>query len=61
MQKHFLCIKEAAEQLGLSEYHLRSGIRNGTIPFIKCGKKQLINIPLLIEQLDNESRQGVKA
>jgi excisionase family DNA binding protein len=61
MQKHFLSIKETVEQLGLSEYYLRNGIRNGTIPFIKCGKKQLINIPLLIEQLDKESRQEVNA
>ena len=53
--KPFQPVGETSEMLGLSIYFLRQGIKNGTIPFIRCGNKALINVPKLIEQLDAES------
>lgn len=55
--KYFLTITETAEQTGLSTYYLRQGIREGWIPFIRCGAKAMINFPKLIAILDEESEQ----
>ena len=56
--KRFLTIEETAELTGLSVYYLRQGIRTGKIPHIKCGCKNMINLPKLIELLDAESVNG---
>lgn len=56
--KRFQTIEEVAEVTGLSVYYLRQGIRTGRIPHIKCGCKNMINLPKLIELLDAESVNG---
>ena len=47
----FQSIEQAAETTGLSVYFLRQGCKANEIPFIKSGKKYLINVPALLRQL----------
>ncbi len=54
----FMTIREACDFTGLSQFYLRTGAKNGTIPHIRCGQKILINVPLLLEQLNAQSVQG---
>lgn len=50
--KAFMTINEAARVTGLSQYYLRRGVRDGTVPYIRSGTKYLINLPRLLEQID---------
>ena len=54
----FMGIKEACDFTGLSQFYLRQGCKAGTIPHIRCGQKILVNIPLLIQQLNEQSMPG---
>lgn len=47
----FVGIKEAVRITGLSEFYFRQGLKAGTIPHIRSGKKILINMPRLEAQL----------
>ncbi|MCD7838773.1 MAG: helix-turn-helix domain-containing protein [Clostridiales bacterium] len=51
----FLRIQDAATVTGLSQYYLRRGAQNGTIPHIRSGRTIFINVPALLEQLDEQS------
>lgn len=44
-------IAAASRITGLSQYYLRSGCRDGSIPCAKSGKTYYINVPALLEQL----------
>lgn len=57
--KMFSDISEASELFGLSQHFLRNGIKAGTIPHIKSGCKYYINVPLFIEQLNQQSMKEV--
>ena len=59
--KPFLGIIETAKTTGLSTYFIRQGIREGWIPFIRCGNKAMINMKLFLPMLDDLSREEVKA
>lgn len=48
----FLRIKAAARYTGLSEYFLRAGCRNGSVPCIRSGQTFFVNIPALLRKLD---------
>lgn len=61
MEKIFLTIKETAKTGILSEYALRIMRKQGKIPCIMCGNKCMINYPLLLEQLNNDSKREVIA
>ncbi|MCD7770408.1 MAG: excisionase family DNA-binding protein [Oscillospiraceae bacterium] len=50
--KAFLSIQETARITGLSQYYLRQGVRNGTVPHIRSGTKYLINLRRLLKTLD---------
>lgn len=50
----FMKIGAASMATGLSQYFLRQGCKNGTVPHIKSGSTYLINIPKLLRQLDAE-------
>ena len=50
----FQKIPEACKTTGLSQYFLRQGCKDGTIPHIKSGATYMINIPALLRQLDAE-------
>ena len=49
-----MSIKNAAAYLGVSEYFLRCGVKNNTIPFIRSGCKYYIAVDLLMENLRNK-------
>ena len=57
-QTPFQTIRDACATTGLSMYYLRQGVKAGTIPHLRSGEKYLINVPLLMEKLDAESRRG---
>ena len=59
MDKTFLTIRETAATGILSEHSLRIMQKQGKIPYIMCGKKCLINYPLLVERLNVESKNTV--
>lgn len=50
----FMKIGAASRATGLSQYYLRRGCVDGTIPHIKSGTVYLINIPKLLKMLDAE-------
>lgn len=53
----FLTIRDASTVTGLSQHSLRQGVRSGRYPHIRAGEKYLLNMPLLRELLDEESRK----
>ena len=57
-EKIYYSISEAATITGLSQKYIRSGLKDGTIPHIKSGNKNLINVPLWLKQLDCECGGG---
>ena len=48
----FMRIPAASKATGLSQFYLRSGCRDGTIPHIKSGTVYLVNVAKLLRQLD---------
>ena len=53
--QRFQTFADASRTTGLSQYFLRRGCKAGTIPHIKSGSKYLVNIPLLVQQLNEQS------
>ena len=47
----FQKIQQASETTGLSQYYLRRGCKDGSIPHIRSGNVYLINIPALMKKL----------
>ena len=47
----FMKIKDACAATGLSQYFLRQGCRDGSIPHVKSGPTYYVNVPALLEQL----------
>ena len=50
----FQKISEACKTTGLSQYFLRKGCKDGTVPHIRSGNVYMVNIPALLRQLDAE-------
>lgn len=50
----FMKIGAASMATGLSQYFLRQGCKNGTVPHIKSGTVYLVNVAKLLRQLDVE-------
>jgi len=47
----FLKIVKASQVTGLSQYYLRQGCKDGSIPHIKSGQTFYVNVPALLRQL----------
>lgn len=47
----FQKIADACKTTGLSQYYLRQGCRDGTIPHIRSGTTYFVNIPALLRKL----------
>lgn len=47
----FMKIKDACKVTGLSQFYLRRGVRDGSIPHIKSGTTYMVNVPALLKQL----------
>ena len=48
-------IPEACRNTGLSQYYLRRGCKDGTVPHIKSGTVYLVDVPALLEKLRREA------
>lgn len=48
-------IPEACKSTGLSQYFLRNGCKNGTIPHVKSGPTYYIDVQALLERLRGET------
>ena len=53
-------IAQASFVSGMSQYYIRQGILNGTIPHIRSGNKYLVNVPAFIEQLNQQSQNATR-
>ena len=51
-------IKAAAEYLGVTNYFLRIGIKNGTVPFIRSGCKYYIAVDVLMDSLKQRNNNA---
>ena len=47
----FMKIGAASKATGLSQYYLRNGCKDGTVPHIKSGTTYFINVPALLKKL----------
>ena len=51
-------IADAATITGLSQYYLRQGCRNGSVPHVKSGSVYFVNIPALLRKLGADSNEA---
>lgn len=58
MERKFQTIRETAKLGILSEYNLRLRLAQGKLPGVYSGNRFLVNIPMLIEKLNDESERG---
>ena len=57
-----MSIRQAAQVTGLGESYLRKGVKNRTVPGFYVageGSKFMVNVPLLLKQLDMQSKSNV--
>lgn len=54
----FQTIKQTVKTVGCSEHFLRDGVKAGRIPHIRNGAKYLLNVPALLNQLNEMSKVG---
>lgn len=47
----FLKIGAASKVTGLSQYYLRRGCRDGSVPHVMSGTVYLVNVPALLRKL----------
>ena len=59
--KPFQSIADASRTTGLSQFALRQGCKNNTLPHIRSGKSYLLNMRLLQQYLDEQSVAAIKA
>lgn len=52
----YLKIKDACQVTGLSQFFLRSGCKDGSIPCIRSGNTFYVNVPALLQKLEKESK-----
>lgn len=57
--KRFLSIRDAATVTGLSQYFLRAGCRDGSLPCVRSGRKYLVDIQALNALYDEKA--GVRS
>ena len=58
MEQKFQTIRQTAKLGILSEYNLRLRLAQGKLPGVYSGNRFLVNIPMLIEKLNDESERG---
>ena len=54
----FQKIADAATTTGLSQFYLRRGCRDGSIPHIRSGTTYFVNIPALLQKLGADSSEA---
>lgn len=55
----FQKIADASKTTGLSQYYLRRGCRDGSVPHTKSGQTFFVNIPALLRQLGADGGEAV--
>ena len=53
----YMKIRDACTATGLSQYFLRRGCRDGSIPCVKSGTTFYVNVPALLDKLANQQGQ----
>lgn len=48
----FLKIAEASKVTGLSQFYLRRGCRDGSVPHVMSGAVYMVNLPALLRKLN---------
>lgn len=51
----YMSIPETAKYTGLAACFIRKGVKAGDIPAINAGKKYLVNVPLMLQKLNDQS------
>ena len=51
----FMKIRDACRVTGISQYALRNGCKDGSVPCIRSGSVYLVNVPALLRKLNAES------
>lgn len=59
-QQPYQKIPEACRTTGLSQYYLRKGCRDGTVPHICSGKTYYINVSALLDKLAMQQGESSK-
>lgn len=59
-EKMFMTIRQVAMTGVLSECHLRVMQKQGRLPGVRRGNRFLVNYPMLVEMLNEESKKNVK-
>ncbi len=54
----FQKIPDACRTTGLSQYYLRNGCKDGTVPHVKSGQTYYINVPELLRKLGVEEGES---
>lgn len=54
----FAKLKDACTVTGLSMFFLRQGCKDGSVPHIRSGSTYYVNLPALLEMLDEQSREA---
>ena len=57
----FQTIRQTARGTGLPEFMLRTRLKQNRLPGFYAESRYYINVPLLLEMLDSESRASVAA
>ena len=52
----YMKLADACEATGLSQWFLRRGCKDGSIPCTKSGRTYYVNVPALMEKLDAKQR-----
>ena len=51
----FQSVYDTVKTTGLSRYYLQAGIKDGSVPYIRSGRRILVNVPMLLDRLNDES------
>ena len=56
----FSTIRKTSQKIDFPENRIRTMVKQGVCPGIYSGNRFLVNVDALVEQLDEQSREGVK-
>lgn len=54
-----MSLKKASEYFGVSDYFLRQGVKNGSIPYIRSGAKYYISVDALTEKIKSSCKSSL--
>lgn len=57
----FSTIRQASRKIDFPENRIRAMVKQGVCPGIYSGNRFLVNVDALVELLENQSREAVKA